>query len=640
MEREDYRWKFNTAENIEESIFDSNLEKFVKMGINGLVRENCQNSLDAGLRNSRNPVDVKIKLGKISKNEIPAIHEIADRINLLVPGNTYTKETIEHMKKKARSAGINYISFEDSNTKGLSGASKGQNGSRGDTFGVYAYNKGVHSIEEDNEKEKARGGSHGVGKIANNAASDLNIMFFANCDAEKNMHIGGTVHLIEHKMGSQAYRATGYFTDKINGKFYPYKNKFRNIFEKDTRGLKIIIPYLRDEYNDEVEIIRSVCSNFFVAILENKLEVSINGLKIDKNTVTKYIKNKKYYEQNIGDMKKEFTPLYLDTYINTKPRTIEVGGSKGNNKKYKFDLYFSYNSEITKARTAVIRSVGMKIEDRKILNNATKPFNAILMPNSVKEDDFLKGLENESHTELSHSHIKDPELKKEARTVMKRLNDKIIEILDEEIKKNNPSSGIIDTSDIINTVEYSFKQEISKDTSRVSISKGNKKTLQLVKKNDKVNKPKAKKKVEFESGNEEKEIKERKLKKVKPPKDLEASDKDDKKEIYNTSTDMVERIVVGDNEYIKFDFKGIKELKKVDKFNLVFNVVDGMGNEYKNEFNANKSYNSAKDEDGKEYKIEKDKIVDVGIENGQSVVKLKLSEDFNRTLKFLYSVEV
>lgn len=86
------------------------------------------------------------------------------------------------MKKKMNQDEVAYISFEDSNTKGLKDAKNGQSDSNEDTLGIHAYNKGVHS-EEDNEiLEQSRGGSHGIGKIASNTVSDLHIMYFANCD--------------------------------------------------------------------------------------------------------------------------------------------------------------------------------------------------------------------------------------------------------------------------------------------------------------------------------------------------------------------------------------------------------------------------------------------------------------------------
>ena len=57
-------WSFRKITSIEEPIFNNTLEKFYKLGIEGLVRENIQNSLDGKLSDSKMPVEVIIKTGK------------------------------------------------------------------------------------------------------------------------------------------------------------------------------------------------------------------------------------------------------------------------------------------------------------------------------------------------------------------------------------------------------------------------------------------------------------------------------------------------------------------------------------------------------------------------------------------------
>ena len=346
------RWQFSVIPCIEESTFNKILERFYNFGISGLVRENIQNSLDGKLKGCNEPVIVTIKTGSVNKNNIPGLDEIKERIKSLKGQNNYTKETIEHMKNKMDDEVVNYISFEDFNTKGLTGANNGQSEDTKDTWSIYAYNKGVHTEEEDESIEKSRGGSHGIGKIASNAASDLYMMYFANCDADGNKHLGGTVQLIEHKFHDKQYRATGYFTDvkKIDEnktKFYPFENTFHDIFEKNTRGLKIIIPFLRDQFNNEKEIITSVCDSFFIAIIENKLQVIVNDKTINKDTIKNYIKSENYYEQNLEDLKKEFTPLYFDTYTEQEPVELIIPDKK---EDYKFNLYFKYDTSIVTGR--------------------------------------------------------------------------------------------------------------------------------------------------------------------------------------------------------------------------------------------------------------------------------------------------
>ncbi|MDY2630017.1 MAG: hypothetical protein SOV85_01500 [Clostridium sp.] len=632
-------WKFSIIPGIEESTFNKVLEKFYNYGISGLVRENIQNSLDGKIPNSDKPVIVKIETGIIRKEEIPGIDDIIERINCLKGHNSYTKETIEYMQKKMYQNEVSYISFEDANTKGLTGAKNGQSDSKEDTWGVYAYNKGVHSEESDKTIEQSRGGSHGIGKIASNAASDLHIMYFANCDEEGNKHLGGTVQLVEHKYKDNFYRSTGYFTDvkditdKIT-KFYPYENNFGQVFSKDSRGLKIIIPFLREQFNNEKEILKSICDSFFIAILQNKLIVDVNGKLIDSDTIKSYINNKEYYKEELSELKTEFTPLYLDTYTKVNPIDLKISDM---NKEYIFNLYFVYNEEISKGRVAVVRTIGMKIEDKKITGNVNKPFNAVLIPKSNIEDSFLKSLENESHTELAYEHIKDQKLQKNAKRFINNISKEISKIIENEIKKNNPTDGLIDTKDILYITENEFKKELSKSMSTYKLNNGKKeKTVVKVKPDvDKKNKSKD----PIKEPNKKKALK--RVKKEKNKENEEEKSGTSKEIRYNTHPDMVERLILTNKEYIKFNFKDIDEMKNVKLCDINLTVVDGMGVECPNEFNLKDNYDGVIDKaTGKECKIKDNLIKDVKIDNGVAQIELKLKRNYNKALKFMYYVEV
>ncbi len=629
-------WKFSLIPGIEESTFNKVLEKFYDHGISGLVRENIQNSLDGKLPESNEPVIVKIETGVMKKDDIPGIEDIKERILCLKGHNNYTKETIEHMKNKMDQEEVAYISFEDSNTKGLKGAKNGQSNSKEDTWGIYAYNKGVHSEEADETLEKSRGGSHGIGKIASNAASELHIMYFSNCDEEGNKHIGGTVQLIEHKYKDNYYRSTGYFTDVKNvtdkiTKFYPYENTFGKVFRKDSRGLKIIIPFLREQFNNEKEIIKSICDSFFIAILQNRLVVDVNEKIIDSKTITKYINDKEYYNQDISEIKDVFTPLYLNTYLKKKPTSLKI---RDINNDYMFNLYFEYNEQIPKGRVAIVRTIGMKIEDKKVTGNVNKPFNAVLIPMSNIEDSFLKSLENESHTELSYEHIKDQGLQRNAKRFINNISREIAKIIENEIKKNNPTDGVMDTKDILYITENEFKKELNKSMSTYKLSNGNKeKTVVKIKldipkkksdkkENDPINKKRPLKRVKKDTRNNEDEVREKEIR-------------------YNTHPDMVERLIISDKEYIKFNFSDVEELKKFKVCDIALTIVDGMGVEYSNEFKLKDNYEAIIDKStGRECNIENNLIKDVKINKGMAQIELKLKNNYNRALKFMYYVEV
>ncbi|MEI2467752.1 hypothetical protein [Niallia taxi] len=631
-------WQFSPIPNIEESNFNKILERFYNMKVKGLVRENIQNSMDGRLHESAEPVTVAIKIGKLKRADIPGIEEVVKRIESLKGRNSYTKEAIEHMRKKMLQDEVAYISFEDLNTRGLKGAENGQSDLKEDTWSIYAYNKGVHSEEEDEVLETARGGSHGVGKIASNAASDLNIMYFANCDAEGNQHLGGTVQLIEHNYGDQCYRSSGYFT-KIKSlsatktKFYPFENRFHTAFEKKTRGLKIIIPFLRDEYNDEKEVIRSVCESFFVSILQKKLEVVINNKKITHKTIRNYVESTEYYVQEMAEMKHEFTPLYVRTYSEVTPKTLSVSDGV---KDYEFALYFRYDESIPKGRVAIVRTIGMKIEDKKITGHVNKPFNAVLIGGPA-EDGYLKSLENESHTELSHEHIKDPILKKQAKKFINNLSKQVAAVVEEAMRQKNPTDGLMNTKDILYTVENEFKQELAGTSETVMINKGK----SVLKMTDTV--PKKKRKAKSNKGNGEEKPKDPKpVRKVKPRNPVSEEDDQNKaKERYITQPGIVKRIVVGNREMIQFNFKDSKEINKEPSCNISLSVIDGMGVEYTDEFKVKGNYHRVIDTaTGRECLVKDNVIQNVTIRDGLAQMQLELNSNFNKALKFIYYVEV
>ena len=56
-------WAFRKISAIEEPIFNNTLERFYNLGIDGLVRENIQNSLDGRLPEASLPVRVIINTG-------------------------------------------------------------------------------------------------------------------------------------------------------------------------------------------------------------------------------------------------------------------------------------------------------------------------------------------------------------------------------------------------------------------------------------------------------------------------------------------------------------------------------------------------------------------------------------------------
>lgn len=622
---------FAPLSNIETQSFDNSLEHFHKSGIEGTIRENIQNSIDAKCLDSEDPVHVNIELSTIEKKYIPGIEELENHIESLIGGNEYTEKTIKHMKDSIKKEKMSVLTFEDTNTKGLSGAEENNEKT---TYNIFAYKKGVHHIESNEEHEITRGGSHGVGKISNNAASDIHLMYFANCDEQGNQHIGGTVQLIEHEVLDKYYRATGYFANYENQQYKAYRNQnCHQIFKKETRGLKIIIPYLREEYNNSIKIVQAVCDNFFLAILESHLVVHVKNnekeIIIDKDSIQKIMRNREYYPQNldnIDEIKKIFTPLYIENYLTQEVKTIEISSKFDT---YSFELYFYYNPEIKIGRVGIIRSMGMKIIDYKVPNNVRKPFNAILIA-GTKEDSFLKSLENESHTDLSADSLRSPEAKKDAKTFLRQLNIQITNRINEEFERLNPSDSKIDTKDLFYESIASFKSSLEKQSEKVEVSNGN----YLHKK---LTKEKREPKGNIGENRDEKNGE----RKRKPRKIYPTAEDETQYETIIAPNELVQRIVLEKKEILHFNFVDVKEVIPVGKVNIGIRVVDGDGKEYDHEFNMVKAYAQIEDTlTQKNLHFDNYKIYDVPVRDSQMSLEFTKKSTQTDGLKFIYKVEV
>lgn len=622
-------WKFQRVKQATSYNFDNYLRKFFEFGVTGLVRENIQNSLDAKLPESEEPVKVFIKLDKISSDLLPGFDDIRERILSLKGHNKYTNKNIATMKKNLSATDCSVISFEDINTKGLSGASSIDNHDMGvNPYKAYAYGKGVHVDDVDSETEKGRGGSHGIGKIASNAASIFHMMYFSNNDENGYKTLGGTIELIDHTVSNNNYLGKGYFTDIKNETYYPYENNnFHPIFNKSTRGLKIVIPFLKSEYDNEKEIIIAVIDSFLFALLEGKLVVEVNEKEISKDNLENYVSDKKYYP-SFEDLQDQFTPLYLYTYKKHYYGELKIYDK---HRPYLFDLYFLYHEDVKQGRTGIFRRIGMKIEDKKISSNVRAPYNAVLISKTTKEDESLKSLENEAHNKLEYTHITDDDEKANAKYFINQLDKEVKSIIDKVFENQIPAQGKLNTDDILYyNEEDRFKSLLKNRLSEINTTKkSNNRTILKVKKTEEPGN------VQRDHSNGKGEHNESKAVKVKLGDEF-------KKEYFQLKGGIVKRIVTNDKELINIDLKNARILEgNKKKVNLFVRLVDGMGKEYNEEYNLLKQYRLIEDLNSKrKLSFEENVIKDVDVSEKNIKLSLKNVNNSNKYVKLRFYLEV
>ena len=626
------KWKFDHLNNLQNYAFDEVLERFFKFGIEGLVRENIQNSLDAHQDND-DPVKIIIQLGELSRNEIPGLDQLKAHIHSLKGYNDYTKDTIEHMKsvlsKKAFS--IPYLSMEDQNTKGLSGSREGYNRKNPTQYQAYAYSRGMHFNDND-DKDVIKGGSFGVGKIASNSASDIYTMYFANHDDTGHKTLGGSIHLIEHQFEGQGYRAHGFFTDLNEGTFIPYENEgFSPVFQKETQGLKIIIPFLREGFNNKYKIIRAIIDSFLLAIERGQLIVDVEDHQISQHSLKDYLINDAYYAHDDLDKMirsdEVYTPLYYQTLLKHYMQDLTIYDKQGND--YHFSLYFQYDEAIPKGVTGIFRNIGMKIEDFKVTSNVMKPYNALLIPKGKKEDKFLKSLENESHTQLDHKSIKDKDASDNAKYFINQIHKEMSQVITDFIEQQTPAEGILHTNDILYEINNDFKKQMQKNTSTINTDRGSgtsKKTPTT-----KTNEPS--KRGRKESGKNPRD------KYLSPVKRKFGSD--EMKVYYGVNTSAIKRTRVSDKERLSISLGDSQYLSEVDYAHLNVTMVDGSGSEIFDQLDLTELYREIVDasNDNAILSFDHQQIKDVSIKNRKIELTLAKTHVLNNyKLKFYLEV--
>ena len=239
----------------------------------------------------------------------------------------------------------------------------------------------------------------------------------------------------------------------------------------------------------------------------------------------------------------------------------------------------------------------------------------------------MKSLENESHTELSCEDIKDQNMQKNAKRFINNLSREMSKIIEEYIRMNNPTDGAMNTDDVLYDIENKFREELANSSSNVKIGKGSNEKV-ITKAKQKVSKDPKKKREKQESKKGIKEVK-RKNK-----------NKEDKG-YFSIRPNLVRRAIVTNRETLSIDLSNEKNMVNINSCDLYIGLVDGMGKEYMNEFDIVESYSSITDKrSGMSINSSKTLLKQVPINGGKIELLLELNKSFNKTLKFVYYLEV
>ena len=269
------------------------VDTFAGQRLSAMVREVIQNSLDAARDASSGPVRISFSLHDAERTDLQGFDELGAHI--LSCEKMAEEQDLPHVAsyyKKAEAAlrarkKVSVLVISDHNTTGLVGPLDKQKGP------WFALTKGTGITQKQNASSL---GSFGHGSKAPFLMADLRTLFYLTkikVDDGSQLRFQGKSILLSHEHPGQenvTTQATGFFGVKSGLK--PLINEeiprwAQNLREKDTTdfGTSIIVPFtsFNRGYFPETKI--TVVANFFYAIREGRLEVTIDGEQIDESNI-------------------------------------------------------------------------------------------------------------------------------------------------------------------------------------------------------------------------------------------------------------------------------------------------------------------------------------------------------------------
>lgn len=423
------KWNFPSNNNGQiAGINDSGVTTFRGQPLRYLVREICQNSLDA--RAGGEPVIVEFSRFDLPVSAIPGNGDLnlALKASKQFWSGQQEKKTVDFFDNALRlinGVSIPVLRISDYNTTGLQGSRK--------TFNTDWYN--LIKSAGVSDKHPTAGGSFGIGKFAPFVCSDLRTVFYSTLDLEGYVAYQGVSRLVSFK------DRDGDITQGIG--YYGWSEKNTPVFEqialdpdhqRTSPGTDIFIlgfktsnragdPTFSDEERDEM--ITSVIDGFFWAIWKNQLVVRIEDEEINSKSLPDFIqKYKGQFSENADN--------YYEALISPDAQYFEEEDFLGMGK---ISMYLLIKDGFHR-KAAMVRGTGMKILDRMRISGHI-PFAAVVYLEGEKLNTYFRALENPSHTDWEPGFADNPKEAKKAEENIRILNRWIRENLNKALKSGS-----------------------------------------------------------------------------------------------------------------------------------------------------------------------------------------------------------
>ncbi len=436
-------WRFPPTGGGQEDGFNhSGMSHFLGDPFVSLARETIQNSLDARL-DERQPVSVAFELSSLDFADIKGeglLESLKQCLSTATEGGDFKATMAIKSAIDSLNGSVRCLRVSDRNTTGLDGKK----------WRALTKSQG----ESQKSEIEGAGGSHGIGKFAPFAVSDLRTVFYWTHYQDGSTAIEkfqGKSVLMSHKLGGDIVQGTGFYgvLEQCAELTEGIPDKFRNLDRNGSpvQGTSILVAGFQRVNDWRHRVARSVLENFFYAIGIQNLEVLIEPedsgpelLEINSKTIGRY------FTELLGGDESEYANEDGTAFARAQRYWELLDGSVEPVEKQDKDLghcrlYIRVSDEMDMPnRVAFVRRTGMLITDQQknlLRFPSHKSFAAVCVFEDPAGNELLRGMENPQHNQFEPDRLPDDRREK-GRKALQRMNQWIRE----EIRKQaGPTEG-------------------------------------------------------------------------------------------------------------------------------------------------------------------------------------------------------
>ena len=372
-----------------DGISDAGIETFSGNPLGGLAREQAQNSIDARDESKNAPVQIRYTLFEIKSKELPGFDELSKSVARAAKywrdRCPKTKRVLSRAIRVLTQPTIHCLRISDRNTTGLTGSDQLD---QGNWFNLTKAS-GV------SEKGSGKGGSFGIGKSAFFANSLLRTVYFSTHDKDDRWAFQGVTRLVSHKNElDKTTRGTGFYGNPDGYLPLTSQKGIPSKFQCDGTGTDIIIAGFDLHENWHKELMAAFAENFFVAINDQRLELTIEREKNTQETHHLSAANLADVINSLAsDEPRQYGALrdYYDALVGTDAKNFDV------NIEGLGDLNLRLlKRDGARRKIAMFRRTGMKIYEKDRLRTSIE-FAGVFRCMSEEGNALLRRMEPPSH---------------------------------------------------------------------------------------------------------------------------------------------------------------------------------------------------------------------------------------------------